>query len=298
MKNLTEKLKKVGKEINNYYKSISLGLYEKALLDNLDWKDRLLLAKAAGYNFMEISIDETDERLERLKWDKIKIKKLRDIVYETEIPLITMCLSGNRRFPIGSSFKDIQKKGMEILIDAIYFAHHLGIRIIQVAGYDEIAGEPSTKKSQETYGKNLKIALKVASSLGVMLAIENVDVEFGDSLDKIIKYVKENDSPWLQLYPDMGNLVAMDKDVLAQFKLAKSRIAAIHIKDTKKNVVRRVPYGEGIVDFVSVFKQLKKISFYGPMVLEMWFDKDKDNFEIVKNARLWVLEKIKEAEYF
>jgi len=35
-----------------------------------------------------------------------------------------------------------------------------------------------------------------------MLALENVDCEFGDSLDKLMNYVKEINSPWLQLYPD------------------------------------------------------------------------------------------------
>jgi len=280
-----------------FNKGIFLGLYEKAFPDDLSWGERLSLAKKAGYSFMEISIDETDKRLERLKWDKEKIKNLKDTVIETEMPLTTMCLSGNRRFPIGSSYNDIQKKGMEVLLDAISFASNAGIRIVQVAGYDEVYGEPSTRQSRENYGKNLKIALKFAASLGVMLAIENVDVDFGDSLDKLLEYVNENHSPWLNLYPDMGNLAAMGKDVLHQFDLAKSRIAAVHIKDTLKKVVRKVPYGQGIVDFISVFKKLKEISFYGPMLLEMWFDEKEDNFEIVKNARLWVEDQIIKSGY-
>jgi predicted hexulose-6-phosphate isomerase len=275
-----------------------LGLYEKALPDNIKWEEKLLITRKAGFDFMEMSIDESDERLERLKWDKIKKKKLRDMAIEVDMPLITMCLSGNRRFPIGSSYKNIQKRGMEILIDAIYFASHLGIRLVQVAGYDVVIGEESTEETKENYNKNLKIALKIASSLGVMLAIENVDVEFADSLDKLLRYIEENNSPWLQLYPDFGNLAAMGKDVISQLSLARSRIAALHIKDTSKKVVRNVPYGQGIVDFISVFAFLKKVSFSGPMVLEMWFDEDKDNFETIKNARLWVLKKMKEAGYF
>ena len=275
-----------------------LGLYEKALPDNIKWEEKLLITRKAGFDFMEMSIDESDERLERLRWDKIKKKKLRDMAIEVDMPLITMCLSGNRRFPIGSSYKNIQKRGMEILIDAIYFASHLGIRLVQVAGYDVVIGEESTEETKENYNKNLKIALKIASSLGVMLAIENVDVEFADSLDKLLRYIEENNSPWLQLYPDFGNLAAMGKDVISQLSLARSRIAALHIKDTSKKVVRNVPYGQGIVDFISVFAFLKKVSFSGPMVLEMWFDEDKDNFETIKNARLWVLKKMKEAGYF
>lgn len=277
--------------------NLSIGLYEKALPDNLDWEERLMLAREAGYSFMEISIDETDDRLERLKWDRAKKKKLREITEKIRIPLLTMCLSGNRRFPIGSSFPDIQKKGMEILIDAIWFASQLGIRIIQVAGYDVVMGEASTSESRETFGKNLKKSLKLASSMGVMLAIENVDVDFAGSIDKIMYYINEINSPWLQIYPDIGNLTAMKKDVPAQLHLGRSHIAAIHAKDTIEGVFRRVPFGEGIVDFVSVFKELKNICFSGPILLEMWADDKKDNFNIVKHAKEWVSKKIEQAGY-
>ncbi|MEE6030509.1 xylulose 5-phosphate 3-epimerase, partial [Avibacterium paragallinarum] len=43
-----------------------LGIYEKALPKNLSWQDRLSIAKACGFDFVEMSIDETDERLSRL----------------------------------------------------------------------------------------------------------------------------------------------------------------------------------------------------------------------------------------
>ena len=276
---------------------VFLGLYEKALPASIDWEQRLELAGKAGFDFMEISIDESEEKIERLKWDKVKKKKLWEASAQAGIPLISMCLSANRRFPIGSSHRNIQQRGVEILTDAIYFASELGIRIVQVAGYDTLIDEESTEETRKSFGKNLKKALQTASSLGVMLALENIDVEFGKSLDNLMKYVKENNSPWLNLYPDIGNLAAMNMDVISQLRSARSRIAAIHVKDTIKNVVRRIPYGGGIVDFISVFEELKRISFCGPMLLEMWADEDNDNFEKVKNARLWVLNQMEKAGY-
>ena len=45
-----------------------LGLYEKALPPGLRWEERLLAAKELGFDYLEISIDETDERLSRLDW--------------------------------------------------------------------------------------------------------------------------------------------------------------------------------------------------------------------------------------
>ena len=47
-----------------------LGIYEKAIPNCFDWEDKIKIAKQAGFDFIEISIDESDDRLGRLKWDK------------------------------------------------------------------------------------------------------------------------------------------------------------------------------------------------------------------------------------
>lgn len=44
-----------------------LGLYEKAMPNTLSVREKLFATKKAGFDFMEISIDETDEKLSRLK---------------------------------------------------------------------------------------------------------------------------------------------------------------------------------------------------------------------------------------
>ena len=41
---------------------LNLGIYEKALPKDIDWVERIKLVKECGYDFVEISIDETDEK--------------------------------------------------------------------------------------------------------------------------------------------------------------------------------------------------------------------------------------------
>ena len=55
-----------------------LGLYEKALPKDISWYVRLRLSKTLGFDFVELSIDETDERLARLDWTKAQRKEIRD----------------------------------------------------------------------------------------------------------------------------------------------------------------------------------------------------------------------------
>lgn len=35
------------------------------------WPERLVLAKSCGFDFVEMSVDETDERLSRLDWSPL-----------------------------------------------------------------------------------------------------------------------------------------------------------------------------------------------------------------------------------
>ena len=47
-------------------KHYQLGLYEKAMPGTLSWREKLEAAREAGFDFVEISIDETDQKLARL----------------------------------------------------------------------------------------------------------------------------------------------------------------------------------------------------------------------------------------
>ena len=88
----------------NIMKAYSIGLYEKAMPNTLTWKEKLEAAKEAGYDFqLEISIDETDAKLARLDWTKEERLELVKTMYEVGLPIRSMCLSGSRKYPLGSS---------------------------------------------------------------------------------------------------------------------------------------------------------------------------------------------------
>ena len=167
--------------INNLF-----GIYEKALDKNISWKERLLDAKELGFDFVEISIDETDERLARLDWNKEKREYLVKSIFETGIKIPTMCFSGHRRFPMGSKNADTRKKAMELMEKAIIFASDIGIRIIQLAGYD-VYYEKGDEETKALFIEGLKKSLEMASKYQVMLSIEIMDTPFINSITKFLE---------------------------------------------------------------------------------------------------------------
>ena len=62
-----------------------LGIYEKALAKDLSWPERLVLAKSCGFDFVEMSVDETDERLSRLDWSAAQRASLVTAMLETGV---------------------------------------------------------------------------------------------------------------------------------------------------------------------------------------------------------------------
>ncbi len=55
---------------------------------------------------------------------------------ETGVGIPSMCLSAHRRFPFGSRDEAVRERAREIMSKAIRLARDLGIRTIQLAGYD------------------------------------------------------------------------------------------------------------------------------------------------------------------
>lgn len=270
------------------------GLYEKALPAYLPWNERLSLAKYAGYDFVEISIDETDERISRLSWSKEEKAELINAVLAAGVPVLTMCLSGNRRYPIGSKDKDIREKGKKLIKDAIKFSVDIGVRIIQLAGYDEYYNE-SDEVTAQNFLDAIHECTDYAAQYDVMLAFETMDTDHLDSIKKAMFYVDKVKSPWLNIYPDIGNLSSRKVDIRSDFNSGRDHIVAIHLKDTRENEFRRVEFGEGIVDFVGFFRLLNEMQYKGPFVVEMWSDDGLDSIPDVKKAREFLLEKMNAA---
>lgn len=233
-------------------KAYTLGLYEKAAPPQLSWKEKLQAAKEAGFDFIEISIDETDEKLSRLDMKKEERLELVKSMYETGIPIRSMCLSGHRKYPFGSKDPDTVKKSMEIMEKAIQLADDLGIRMIMLAGYD-VYYEDSDETTRVRFSENLEKAVKMASRAGILLAFETMETDFMNTVEKSMNHIKRIQSPYLQVYPDIGNTTnaayTYKSDVFEDLRTGESHLLALHLKETSPGKFRDMMYGEGHVDF-------------------------------------------------
>lgn len=261
-------------------KQYAIGLYEKAMPPQLTWEQKLRFAKEAGYDFVEISIDEKDEKLARLDWTKSERLELVRTMQEVGLPIRSMCLSGHRKYPFGSADPAIRARSMEIMEKAIDLADDLGIRIIQLAGYD-VYYEESTRESKALFLENLRKAANLAARKGILMGFETMETDFMNTVWKSMYYVNAVGSPYLGVYPDSGNLtnaaVSSGGSVLDDLNSGRGHIVALHLKETVPGVFREVPFLTGHVDFPTIIKTAWDLGIRR-YVTEMWYVGNDDTW--------------------
>ena len=275
-------------KLNREYR---LGLYEKSMPSTLTWVEKLTIAKKSGFDYLEISIDESDAKLARLDQPTDEIK---EAIQKTGVPISPMCLSGHRKYPLGSHDKEIQKKPLEIMKKAIDFAADLGIRIIQLAGYD-VYYEDGDLYTNHDFETNLKKCVEMAAEKGIVLGFETMETPFMDTVEKAMRYVNLVSSPYLGVYPDIGNLknasllygVDVDEDLMC----GKGHIFASHLKETVPGKYREIPFGTGHTEFVKNIKTLKRLGVR-MFVGEFWYVNNEDWQDVVKNAGAFLRDKL------
>ena len=271
-----------------------IGIYEKALPAVGDWPARLGAAAETGFDFVEIAIDEDPARLARLDWPPAERAALRRAVADSGVPVHTIILSAHRRHPLGSADATTRDRAQAMFVQAVDLAADIGARVVQLAGYF-VFYEPHDPDCRSRFVAGLHHGLGHAAGAGVMCGLETMDGEDVISVDNALDIVTEVASPWLQVYPDVGNLAANGLDAAAQLRRAAGHLVGVHLKDTRPGEYRRVPFGDGIVPFAEVFTALAEIGYPGPFLVEMWNDDAPDATATIVAARTWLQERMATA---
>lgn len=263
---------------------IKLGVYEKAIPLQFGWPEKFRVAKEAGFDFIELSIDGVEPRINRLQWSREELLAVRHAAEEADMPFYTMALTANRYFPLGDDRENVREEGKAIVRRAIEIASFLGIKIVQVAPYD-VNGRESTAQTKENLKRSLAELIDFAALYGVILTVEVMpDVPFINSVKAARELTDAFDSPYLQIYTDTGNVASLGVDPAPDLKYGGRHLVACHVKDGTLGCYRNVPYGEGLVNFEQCFREFVKMGYRGFFVMEMWSEEKESFVPYLKKA--------------
>ncbi|MCI6139625.1 MULTISPECIES: L-ribulose-5-phosphate 3-epimerase [Clostridium] len=264
-------------------KAYRIGVYEKALPQKLSWEEKFIASREAGFDFMEMSVDESDEKLARLDWSDQEIEAVLKAEAKTGFPIESITFSAQRRYPMGTL--KWRKEAWEIIEKCVAFAKKMGIRIIMTQGYDVYYEETSDEITRERFYQTLEKAVMLAAAHGVTLATETMmDQEFMNSVEKVMYGVNRINSPYYQAYPDIGNIYNSTDDIIRDIRTGAGHMVGAHLKETLPGKDRSIPYGQGQVDFPTYIAEFYRqgIRRY---VAEFWHDGGDNWKQVMKENR-------------
>ena len=253
-------------------KKYEIGLYEKAMRNTLTWKEKLQCAKECGYDYLEISIDATEEKINRIYMDTEEKREIMEAIFDTGIPIGSMSVSALTKYALGDPDQAVRDRGMEIAEKSIQLSSALGVRTVMIPGYDIYYGE-STIETKRYFLENIRKIAEIAEREGILVGFETMENNFMNTTGKAVQYVNMVDSAYLKIYPDAGNItnaaVANRHDICEDLSLGKGKLIALHLKETKPDVYREVPFLTGHVEFERIINTAWKLGVRR-YVTELW----------------------------
>ena len=138
-----------------------------------------------------------------------------------------------------------------------------------------------------------------AAEAGVILAFETMETPFMDTVEKAMAWVRDVNSPWLGLYPDIGNLqnaaVKYGRSVTEDLAKGAGHTFALHLKETRPGVYRDLRFGSGgHTDYAGCLRTALAMGvrlFTG----EFWYHGEENWVSELRRANAFLREKIEGA---
>ena len=214
-------------------------------------KEKFARAKEAGFDGIEAYPMD----------DLAAARRMGEEAKEAGVPIHSVTYGGWGA-PMSSPDPEVLKKGHAEIEQALRTAHAMGcdtMLLVPAVVNEQVGYAQAWENSQ----KNIRPMIPLAGELGVVIAVENVWNKFLLSPLEFATYVDQFDTPWVQAYFDIGNVViyGYPEDWI---RTIGKRIRRIHVKDFKRDgyAWSKLPY-EGDVNWPEVRKALDEIGYTG-----------------------------------
>lgn len=244
-----------GKEVTGrfeYKKAVILGMVPGETIE-----EKFKVLAHLGFEGVEVAPTDNPDEIESLRKAS-----------ETTGIAIHSVIYGGWNAPLSSADSAVADKGVASVKSALKCAKVLGAdSVLLVPGI--VDSNNPYKDVYERSQKRIKSLIPIAQNLGVMIAVENVWNNFLLSPLEFSRYIDELNSPWVQAYFDVGNVVGAFGFPQDWIRTLNKRIKKIHLKDFKLDGRQWVNLGEGDVDWAAVRKALDNIGYKGYVTAEL-----------------------------
>ena len=201
--------------------------------------------------------------------DPKKVEELRAAAHKTGFKIHSIMNQAHWQFPLSSDDADTVKKSLDGMVTSLHNAHDLGAETVLLV--------PAVVNAKTRYAeaylrsqRRIRELIPQAEDLGVIIAIEEVWNKFLLSPIEFARYVDEFNTPHVQAYFDVGNVVlyGFPQDWI---RTLGERIKKVHIKDFKVEGSgwKWTNLYDGQIDWPEVRKAFEETGYTGWFTAEL-----------------------------
>ena len=239
--------------------AIKKGLVYDMLPGKLSHADRFKMARDVGFEVVQAPTTP-DERT------AMEMKNAAD---KTNVRIDSVMNMDHWEYPLSSSDPAVVEKSLAGMRTSLHNA--------KLWDSDAVLLVPAVVNPQTSYNdawtrsqKQIRKLIPLAAELKIVIAIEEVWNKFLLSPIEMAKYIREFQSPWIEAWFDVGNVLLYGYPQDWIRTLGKS-IVKLHVKDFKRqeNGYTWVNLGDGDADWPEVRKALAEIGYAGSAIAEL-----------------------------
>jgi len=238
---------------------IKKGVLLEMLPAKLSYAERMKLARDVGFEVIQAPTTPDEREAEA-------IKKAADAA---SVRIDSVMNMDHWKYPLSSADPAVVEKSLAGMRTSLHNA--------KLWGSDAVLLVPAVVNAQTSYREawsrsqaQIRKLLPLAEELKIVIAIEEVWNKFLLSPLEMSRYIGEFQSPWIQAWFDVGNVVLYGYPQDWIRTLGKS-IAKVHLKDfkRKKDGYEWVNLGDGDVDWEAVREAFREIGYSGSAICEL-----------------------------
>lgn len=239
--------------------AIKKGLVFDMVSDKLSYADRFKLVRDSGFEVVQ-ALTEPDQR---------NAEAMKQAADAANIRIDSVMNVDHWQYPLSSSDPAVVAKSLAGMRTSLHNA--------KLWGSDAVLLVPAVVNPQTTYRDawtrsqtQIRKLIPLAAEQRVVIAIEEVWNKFLLSPLEMARYIDELESPWVQAWFDVGNVVLYGYPQDWIRTLGK-RIVKVHLKDFKRkdDGYAWVNLGDGDVDWPAVRAAFADSGFSGSAIAEL-----------------------------
>src|SRR5881398_2512881 len=239
--------------------SIKKGVWFEMLPAKLGTADRFKLARDVGFEVAQVPTEPDEHEAE-------EIKKAAD---GASLRIDSVMNMDHWKYPLSSSDPAVVEKslaGMRTSLDNAKLWGSDAVLLVPAVVNPQTSYREAWTRSQ----KEIRKLLPLAEELKIVIAIEEVWNKFLLSPLEMAAYIKEFQSPWIQAWFDVGNVLLYGYPQDWIRTLGKS-IVKVHLKDFKRKPdgYAWVNLGDGDVDWAAVRQAFADTGYSGSAITEL-----------------------------